>query len=246
MGLESATYISGLVDTNPAGSDNISQGDDHLILIKAVLKTTLPNANAVINGIHSGAVAPTSATNGLLWFDEGNDILKLYDGGWISLIYTTGASPPIGSKLISTTHAIQSATSYMRSETYIDTGFTITHNKLSASSTLYVQLDMLTNFSFNFDSGAIQAYMKLTNDSGTLITNTTDNIQIVYTDDVDHSSNPTWNNSFGNSRLWKVLAADCPDGTTGNNEFQIWQKMTNRDDGGVTLLNGTMMVWEVE
>jgi hypothetical protein len=48
MALESATYISGLVDSNPSGSDSISLGDDHLKLIKSVLKTTLPNANAVI------------------------------------------------------------------------------------------------------------------------------------------------------------------------------------------------------
>ena len=41
MALESATYISQLVDTNPAGSDVISQGDDHLRLIKEVLQKIL-------------------------------------------------------------------------------------------------------------------------------------------------------------------------------------------------------------
>lgn len=45
MGLETATYVSELVATNPVSGDNIGQGDDHLRLIKAVLQNTLPNAS---------------------------------------------------------------------------------------------------------------------------------------------------------------------------------------------------------
>ena len=51
MALESATYIDGLVITNPTGSDSISQGDDHIRLIKKVLKNTFPNATAAIEGV---------------------------------------------------------------------------------------------------------------------------------------------------------------------------------------------------
>ena len=80
MALESATYVSGLVDTNPAGSDSISQGDDHLKLIKSVLQSTLPNANAALNGVHTGAVEPTSTSAGQLWFDtSGAGVLKVRD-----------------------------------------------------------------------------------------------------------------------------------------------------------------------
>ena len=39
MGLESATYISELVSANPTATDAISQGDDHLRMLKTVLKT---------------------------------------------------------------------------------------------------------------------------------------------------------------------------------------------------------------
>lgn len=49
MGLEAASFISGLDSANPTATDPKSQGDDHLRLIKAVLKATLPNANAAIN-----------------------------------------------------------------------------------------------------------------------------------------------------------------------------------------------------
>lgn len=42
MGLETATYLDELVVTNPTGTDGKSQGDDHLRLIKSVLKTSFP------------------------------------------------------------------------------------------------------------------------------------------------------------------------------------------------------------
>lgn len=45
MGLESATWIDDLVTTNPATTDLKQQGDDHLRMIKEVLKNTFPNAN---------------------------------------------------------------------------------------------------------------------------------------------------------------------------------------------------------
>lgn len=51
MALETGTFISDLVSTNPASSDNISQGDDHIRLLKATIKATFPNV--------SGAVTPT-------------------------------------------------------------------------------------------------------------------------------------------------------------------------------------------
>ncbi len=53
MGLESATYLSDLVSANPASSDAVSAGDDHIRGIKSAIKTTFPNI--------SGAVTPTHA-----------------------------------------------------------------------------------------------------------------------------------------------------------------------------------------
>lgn len=44
MGLESAQYIGQLVAANPAGGDLTSQGDDHMRMIKDVLKKTFPGA----------------------------------------------------------------------------------------------------------------------------------------------------------------------------------------------------------
>lgn len=48
MGLESATYINQLVSTNPTGGDSRAEGDDHLRLLKSVLKATFPNLSAAV------------------------------------------------------------------------------------------------------------------------------------------------------------------------------------------------------
>ena len=48
MTVEAATYISGLNIALPPSNDPKSEGDDHLRLIKSVLKATFPNANAPI------------------------------------------------------------------------------------------------------------------------------------------------------------------------------------------------------
>lgn len=57
MGLETGTYISDLVPSNPPGTDKKKQGDDHLRLIKEVLQNTFPNANRVFNFPDSAALS---------------------------------------------------------------------------------------------------------------------------------------------------------------------------------------------
>jgi hypothetical protein len=67
MALESSTYINGLVVTNPTGSDNISQGDDHIRLLKTTIKATFPNVTGAVSGSHtainSAVIAANDATN---------------------------------------------------------------------------------------------------------------------------------------------------------------------------------------
>jgi microcystin-dependent protein len=46
MPLETATYLSELVTTNPANSDGLNQADDHMRLIKSAVKATFPNFTA--------------------------------------------------------------------------------------------------------------------------------------------------------------------------------------------------------
>ena len=64
MALESATYIDGLVTSNPTGSDNISQGDEHIRLIKTVLKNTIPNAaSAMVSLVKVTRLQDTSSVS---------------------------------------------------------------------------------------------------------------------------------------------------------------------------------------
>ena len=61
MPLESGTYISDLVTTNPTSTDPKSQGDDHLRLLKTVLKNTLAGFTGLV--IATGSEAQGSTVN---------------------------------------------------------------------------------------------------------------------------------------------------------------------------------------
>lgn len=49
MGLETGTYLDDLVITNPTSADKRRFGDDHLRLIKTVLKNSFPNVDGAVN-----------------------------------------------------------------------------------------------------------------------------------------------------------------------------------------------------
>ena len=65
MALETATYISGLVSTNPLSSDPKSQGDDHLRLIKATILATFPNITGAVTATHTELNYVTGVTSGI-------------------------------------------------------------------------------------------------------------------------------------------------------------------------------------
>ena len=108
MALETGNFISALVRTNPLSSDNISEGDDHLQLIKKILQKTFPvgTNSALDSGIgpdqavqvliakSSEPTVDTSSSGnaaramGLLWLDTGNNLLKIRNqanDAWITL-----------------------------------------------------------------------------------------------------------------------------------------------------------------
>lgn len=54
MGLETATYISGLNASNPIhATDQVSEGDDHLRLIKSTLLATFPSITGAVTATHT-------------------------------------------------------------------------------------------------------------------------------------------------------------------------------------------------
>jgi hypothetical protein len=63
MALETASYINGLVATNPTATDTVAQADDHIRLIKAAIKATFPNiagamtaTDTILNGLDARVV----------------------------------------------------------------------------------------------------------------------------------------------------------------------------------------------
>ena len=68
MPVESATYISQLNTAYPAAGDNISEGDDHVRLVKTVLKAQFPN-------LATTAVSQTSAQMNKLGFETGTIVM---------------------------------------------------------------------------------------------------------------------------------------------------------------------------
>ena len=103
MGLETGNYISALVKTNPLSSDNVSEGDDHLQLIKKILKQNFPvgtdsvGPDQVVQVLIAKSSAPTVDTSasghaaramGLLWLDTTNNVLKIRNqanDAWVTL-----------------------------------------------------------------------------------------------------------------------------------------------------------------
>lgn len=67
MGLETSTYVDGLNTSNPAATDGLAQADDHIRLIKTVLKNTFPNITGAVTATQSDlnntSTIPTSLTD---------------------------------------------------------------------------------------------------------------------------------------------------------------------------------------
>lgn len=53
MALETGTFISDLVPTNPVGSDPLAFADDHLRLLKGTIKNTFPNISGAVTKTHT-------------------------------------------------------------------------------------------------------------------------------------------------------------------------------------------------
>lgn len=104
MALESATYISDLVTTNPTSSDPLAQGDDHLRLLKSTLKATFPNV--------SGAVTPThTELNVLDGLTASTAELNYVDGVTSAIQTQIDAKAPLANPTFTGTVVLPSTTS---------------------------------------------------------------------------------------------------------------------------------------
>ena len=90
MGLETSTYVDGLNTSNPAATDGLAQADDHIRLIKTVLKNTFPNLNGAVTAspadLNNTSAIPTTLTD--LGISDGSNgqVLQTNGSGTFSFI----------------------------------------------------------------------------------------------------------------------------------------------------------------
>ena len=78
MALEDVNYVTELVKENPPGTDAISEGDNHIRLIKKVLTQSLPDVDRVASTIITMASpGPTTNVKGTIWYDTSANTLKI-------------------------------------------------------------------------------------------------------------------------------------------------------------------------
>jgi hypothetical protein len=108
MALESATYISQLVTTNPAHTDGLNQTDSHLRLLKTVLQATLPNITGAVTASHTdlntttGLAATVTALSAAALRNSGAQVLagSLTTTGITGGFVNTGSVQQNGNALI--------------------------------------------------------------------------------------------------------------------------------------------------
>ncbi len=154
MALETGNYINNLVPANPPAGDPVSQGDDHLRLIKKVVQQSFPSVDQAVNAIHTKATAPaTGLAEGLIWIDTsggaGNHVIKVYDGStFLTLPFSVEAAKTVdvdggaidGTPIGGTTAAAITGTT-LKGDTSLElaTGATVTgidNGALGSSATL--------------------------------------------------------------------------------------------------------------
>lgn len=83
MGLETSTYVDGLNIANPAATDGLAQADDHIRLIKTVLKNTFPNLTGAVTAtqanLNNTTAIPSTLTD-LGITDGSNGMVLTTDG----------------------------------------------------------------------------------------------------------------------------------------------------------------------
>ena len=163
------------------------------------------------------------------------------DDGWVIL----AASEAGG--VLATTHARLTGNASVRSATYADTGLAFSHTKLTASSDLYVNVNIFQNTYSNFSTSTHDyVYAILTDSSGTLIVDTNNDQIIMIMEDVGQGTGTTWDLGAGWSWMYKVTNANCPTPGAGAQSFKMYTKCTNPGDMDSQFnLGCTVMVWEI-
>ncbi len=143
MALENGTYVNSLVTSNPASTDGIAQADDHIRLIKSVLKNTFPNITGAVTvtetNLNNTTSIPSSLTDLSITDGSASQVLQTDGSGNFSFV-----SLPAGST---------------------DTNYYVTGGSISGT-TLTLTRSGLSNLSISGLPTAVTNNNQLTNGAG--------------------------------------------------------------------------------
>lgn len=151
MSIETANYITELDLAYPRPIDPISEGDNHIRLIKKVLHDTFPNAYEAVNGVHTGATEPTVTSAGQLWYDTSTNLVMVRnvgDDGWEPVSFIP--DPDIDIVLLNRKVYNGVSLSIIRESQPTETDMKVIYNKIKPDSLLSVtwRCDCQTRSSF--------------------------------------------------------------------------------------------------
>lgn len=95
MALETASYIAQLNSANPTSTDTVSQADDHLRLIKTVLKNTFPNLDQPVTATPAQINSPIPSGFIGLW----SGTIATIPTGWV-LCNGSNGTPDLRQKFV--------------------------------------------------------------------------------------------------------------------------------------------------
>ena len=95
MALETASYVSQLNSSNPTSTDTVSQADDHLRLIKSVLKNTFPNLDQPVTATPAQINSPVPKGFIGLWSGS----IATIPSGWV-LCDGNNSTPDLRQKFV--------------------------------------------------------------------------------------------------------------------------------------------------
>ena len=181
MAIETASFISDLNSSNPPGSDPVGQADDHIRLVKSVLKSTFPNLTGAVNAtqlqLNTGTV-PTGAI--LLWSGATTSVPSgwaLCNGQTVAKIDGSGniTTPDLTNKFVvcaGTSYAVNAtggASSNTPTITLTNQAVTLTSNQIPAHTHTATVSDPGHNHTLN-DPGHTHSYDR--SQSGTIANGT--------------------------------------------------------------------------
>ena len=140
MALETGTYISDLVITNPVIGDDVGQGDDHLRLVKATVKTTFPNVTGAVTPTHTQLNFVAGVTSALQTQLDAKAAITYVDAGTSNIQTQLNAKAALASPALTGTPTVPTATAGTNTTQIASTAFVRTEVAAGASPGAWTSL----------------------------------------------------------------------------------------------------------